>query len=85
MWIVGIIVGLATLVIVVGGLKSISKVSSVVVPVMAIFYFVGALVVILCHITAVPGAFVDMFRMAFSVKAVGGGVPAAWWPPWLRP
>lgn len=74
MWIVGIIVGLATLVIVVGGLKSISKVSSVVVPVMAIFYFVGALVVILCHITAVPGAFVDMFRMAFSVKAVGGGV-----------
>ncbi len=85
MWIVGIIVGLATLVIVVGGLKSISKVSSVVVPVMAIFYFVGALIVICCHITAVPGAFVDMFRMAFSVKAVGGGVPAAWWPPWLRP
>ena len=74
MWIVGIVVGAATLVIVVGGLKSISKVSSFVVPAMAIFYFVGALAVILTHITAVPGAFVDMFRMAFSVKAVGGGV-----------
>ena len=74
MWVVGIIVGLATLVIVVGGLKSISKVSSVIVPVMAIFYFVGALVVILCHVTAVPAAFAAMFRMAFSVKAVGGGV-----------
>ena len=74
MWVVGIIVGLLTLVIVVGGLKSISKVSSVVVPVMAIFYFIGALIVILCHITALPGAIVDMFRMAFSVKAVGGGV-----------
>ena len=74
MWIVGVIVGLATLVIVVGGLKSISKVSSVIVPIMAIFYFVGALVVIICHITAVPAAIVDMFRMAFSVKAVGGGV-----------
>ena len=74
MWIVGVIVGLATLVIVVGGLKSISKVSSVIVPIMAIFYFVGALVVIVCHITAVPAAIVDMFRMAFSVKAVGGGV-----------
>ncbi len=73
-WIVGIIVGLATLVIVVGGLKSISKVSSVVVPVMAIFYFVGAVIIILAHITAVPAAFVTMFRMAFSVKAVGGGV-----------
>lgn len=74
MWVVGIIVGLLTLVIVVGGLKSISKVSSVVVPVMAIFYFIGALIVILCHITALPGAIVDMFRVAFSVKAVGGGV-----------
>ena len=74
MWVVGIIVGLLTLVIVVGGLKSISKVSSVVVPVMAIFYFIGALIVILCHIIALPGAIVDMFRMAFSVKAVGGGV-----------
>ena len=74
MWIVGIIVGLATLVIVVGGLKSISKVSSVVVPVMAIFYFVGALIVIICHITMLPAAIVAMFKMAFSVKAVGGGV-----------
>lgn len=74
MWVVGIIVGLATLIIVVGGLKSISKVSSVIVPVMAIFYFVGALVVILCNITAVPSAIAAMFRMAFSVKAVGGGV-----------
>lgn len=74
MWLVGVIVGLATLVIVVGGLKSISKVSSVIVPIMAIFYFLGALVVICCHITMVPAAIVDMFRMAFSVKAVGGGV-----------
>lgn len=74
MWLVGIIVGLATLVIVVGGLKSISKVSSVIVPIMAIFYFIGALVVICFHITAIPGAIVDMFRMAFSVEAVGGGV-----------
>ncbi len=73
MYVVGIIVGLLTLVIVVGGLKSISKVSSVVVPVMAIFYFVGAMVIICCHITAIPSAIVSMFRMAFSVKAVGGG------------
>jgi AGCS family alanine or glycine:cation symporter len=73
MYVVGVIVGLLTLVIVVGGLKSISKVSSIVVPVMAIFYFVGAMIIILCHITAIPSAFVTMFRMAFSVKAVGGG------------
>ena len=33
----------------------------------AIFYFIGALIVILCHITALPGAIVDMFRMASSL------------------
>jgi AGCS family alanine or glycine:cation symporter len=73
MYVVGVIVGLLTLIIVVGGLKSISKVSSIVVPLMAIFYFVGAVIIICCHITAIPSAFVTMFRMAFSVKAVGGG------------
>lgn len=72
--IVAVVVGVLTLVIVVGGLKSISKVSSVIVPVMAVFYFVAAVLVIVLHITALPGAIVDMFRMAFSVKAVGGGV-----------
>ena len=73
MWVVGIVVGAATLIVVVGGLKSISNVASVIVPFMAIFYFVGALIVVLMHITAVPGAFVTMFRMAFSPQAVGGG------------
>jgi AGCS family alanine or glycine:cation symporter len=74
LWAVAIVVGVATLAIVVGGLKSISKVSSVVVPVMAIFYVAGGLVIILAHITAVPAAIVTMFRMAFSVQSVGGGL-----------
>jgi AGCS family alanine or glycine:cation symporter len=73
MWVVGVVVGLATLAIVVGGLKSISNVASVIVPFMAIFYFCGALIIVVMHITAVPGAFVTMIRMAFSPAAVGGG------------
>lgn len=73
MIVVAAVVGLATLAVVVGGLDSISRVSSIVVPAMAIFYFVGAVVVILTHASAVPGAIVDMFRMAFSIKAVTGG------------
>ncbi len=73
MWVVGIVVGAATLIVVVGGLKSISNVASVIVPFMAVFYFVGALIVVIMHITAIPGAFVTMFRMAFSPQAVGGG------------
>ena len=74
LWVVAIVVGVATLVIVVGGVQSISKVSSVVVPVMAVFYFVGGVIIILAHITALPAAIVTMFRMAFSIKSVGGGL-----------
>ena len=71
---VAAVVFILTLVVVIGGLKSISKVSSMVVPVMAILYFVSALIVIFCNIGRLPEAIVDMFRMAFSVKAVGGGI-----------
>lgn len=74
MYFVAAIVGGLTLVIVLGGLKTISKVSSVVVPGMAIFYFAGAIAIIFANIQNVPTAIVDMFRMAFSVEAVGGGV-----------
>ncbi len=72
-YVMAAIVGVLVLVIVLGGLKSISNVSSKVVPIMAVFYFCGAIVIIACHITAVPSAIVTMFRMAFSVQAVGGG------------
>lgn len=72
--VVAVVVGIAVFAIVLGGIQSISKVSSLVVPFMAVFYFVGGLIIILCNVTALPGALVDMFRMAFSVRAVGGGV-----------
>ncbi|MCI2105447.1 MAG: sodium:alanine symporter family protein [Intestinimonas sp.] len=74
MWAVGIVVGVLTLVIVVGGLKSISRVSSLVVPIMAVFYVLGGVVIIAVHVNQLPDAIVTMFRMAFSVKAVGGGI-----------
>ncbi|MBE6026442.1 MAG: alanine:cation symporter family protein, partial [Clostridiales bacterium] len=71
---VAAVVFILVLIVVIGGIKSISRVSSLVVPVMAILYFVSALVVILINIKMLPAAIVDMFRMAFSVQAVGGGV-----------
>lgn len=72
-WIVGAVITVLSLVIVIGGISSISKVSSVVVPVMAVFYFVAGLAVIVGNISAVPGAIVTMFQMAFSPSAAAGG------------
>ena len=71
--VVGIIITVCALLIIVGGIKSISKVSSVVVPAMAIFYVICGLAVIIGNISNLPSGVAMIFSMAFSVKAVAGG------------
>ncbi len=70
----GIAITILTLLIIVGGIKSISKVSSVVVPAMAIFYVICGLGVIIGNISNLPAGLAMIFKMAFSAKAVGGGL-----------
>lgn len=71
--VIGIVITVLALLIIVGGIKTISKVSSVVVPVMAIFYVICGLVVIIGNIENVPSGVATIFSMAFSVKAISGG------------
>lgn len=71
---VGIVLTILALVIIVGGIKTISKVSSVVVPLMAIFYVIAGLLVILINIKNLPAGIFMIFKMAFSLDAVGGGL-----------
>lgn len=73
-WTIGIVLTVLSLLIIVGGIKSISKVSQVVVPVMAIFYVIAALIVIVGNISNIPAGIAMIFRMAFSPQAVGGGL-----------
>lgn len=73
LWVVGIVITVFALLIIVGGIKTISKVSSVVVPLMAIFYVICGLIVIIGNIGNVPSGVATIFSMAFSVKAVSGG------------
>lgn len=73
-WVTGIVITVLTLAIILGGIKSISKVSQVVVPLMAVFYVVAGLIIIIGNIRNVPAGVVMIFKMAFSVKAVGGGL-----------
>lgn len=72
--ITGIIITILALLIIIGGIKSISKISQVVVPLMAVFYIIAGLVVIIGNISNVPSGIAMIFKMAFSVKAVGGGL-----------
>ena len=70
----GIIITILALLIIIGGIKSISKISQVVVPLMAVFYIIAGMVVIIGNISNVPSGVAMIFKMAFSVKAVGGGL-----------
>lgn len=73
-YVTGIIITVLSLLIIIGGIKSISKVSQVVVPLMAVLYVIAGLVVIIGNIANVPAGLAMIFKMAFSVKAVSGGL-----------
>jgi AGCS family alanine or glycine:cation symporter len=73
-WTTGIVITILAMLIILGGIKSISKVSQVVVPLMAVFYIIAALIIIIGNIGNLPAGVVMIFKMAFSVKAVGGGL-----------
>ena len=74
LWITGIVITVLALVIIIGGIQTISKVSSVVVPLMAIFYIIAGIIVILGNFSNVPEGICLIVKMAFSPKAVSGGV-----------
>lgn len=70
---VGLILMIATGLPLLGGIKSISKVASVIVPIMAIFYIVASLSVVLINYDQIPSAFSLIFRSAFTGQAARGG------------
>lgn len=69
----GVFVTLLALLIIVGGIKSIAKVSAFVIPIMAFLYIFAGLLVILMNLYHLPSGLATMFRMAFSAKSVTGG------------
>lgn len=68
----GIVVTLCVALVVIGGIKSISKVSEIVVPFMAITYVLFVLIIVFTHLSSIPAAVVSVVKMAFSIKAVTG-------------
>ena len=72
--VLGIVLAVASFVIVIGGFRRVSGFASKVVPFMCILYIVLAIWVLVSHITAVPAMFAMVFKAAFNFRAVGGGV-----------
>lgn len=69
----GAIVTICAALVIIGGLKRISKVAEKIVPAMAIIYIFLGLSVLIMNATKIPAAFVLIFKSAFGWQAAAGG------------
>ena len=69
----GIVMAVIVGMVIIGGIKSIAKVTVKVVPFMAILYILGASLIILMNYKAIPWAFATIFTNAFSPEGFKGG------------
>ena len=76
-WIVGLFVAILTAMVILGGVKSIGHVSAVLVPVMAIFYIGGGMIIIISNVHLLPEVFTQIFVFAFKGQAAFGGFAGA--------
>ncbi|HCK19253.1 alanine:cation symporter family protein [Thalassospira tepidiphila] len=76
-WLFGLIMAIVVGVVIIGGIKSIAKVTEKIVPLMAIIYVTAGLVIILSNISMVGDAFAQIFVGAFTGAGVAGGVIGA--------
>ena len=71
--ITAVAVAVITALVVIGGIKRISSVSTVIVPFMAIIYVVTCVSILIYNIDQIPNAIVRIFEGAFGLRAVAGG------------
>jgi len=75
--ITGIVLAIAVGATILGGLKQLVKVTQLLVPIMAVFYIIGSLVIIIINIVDIPGVFAMIISHAFTGTAAVGGFAGA--------
>lgn len=70
----GLILTILTILVILGGIQWIGKLTILLVPFMGILYLTGAILVIVRNRANVPAAMLQMLQMAFSLRAVSGGL-----------
>ncbi|PIB23140.1 sodium:alanine symporter [Amylibacter kogurei] len=76
-WITGIIFAIVVFMVIVGGVKSIARVTEKVVPFMGVLYVAAALIIILMNFDKIGWAFGQIFAGAFTGLGVAGGMVGA--------
>lgn len=72
-WVFGLIIAVVVGFIIIGGIKSIVRVTDKIVPFMVGVYLISALIIIFARITDIPWALASIFTGAFSPSAMYGG------------
>ena len=72
-WIVGIVLVVICAFIFIGGMNRLASVTEKVVPVMAVIFIIGGIVVLIARITYIPATFGMIFKYAFTPQAIIGG------------
>ena len=73
-WLYGLIVAALVGLVIMGGIKGIARVTSKIVPFMAVIYVVTGLIIILMHFSEIPAAFGEIYAGAFTPEGISGGV-----------
>ena len=72
--VMGAIVALIAAFIFIGGVRRLASVTEKLVPVMAIFYIIGCVIILIMHASALPLAIKQIFVLAFDPQAMAGGI-----------
>ncbi|MEE9253147.1 MAG: sodium:alanine symporter family protein [Thermodesulfobacteriota bacterium] len=72
-WISGVLMCVGTGLVIIGGIRSIARVTSAIVPFMIVFYLIGGFISLVVYWENVPGAFSLIFYHAFNPTAAAGG------------
>ncbi|MGN1376870.1 MAG: alanine/glycine:cation symporter family protein, partial [Dorea sp.] len=76
-WVMGLFVAVVALFVFLGGMERIAKITELIVPVMAAFYILGALIVIIYNFKEIPYAFYSIIVGAFAPASIAGGAAGA--------
>src|SRR5690606_31173907 len=76
-WLTGLVMAVLAAAVILGGIKRLAEVAGKLVPLMALAYVAGALVILILHFTKIPAAFMLIVTDAFTGTAASGGFAGA--------
>ncbi len=76
-WVTGLVMAAITGAVILGGVKSIARVCELLVPIMAVGYLIGCVLILIKNFALLPQAFQDIWSGAFAGQAAIGGFTGA--------